>query len=86
MPPKLASVRYYLNALRVYFLTDTISKLPITDGLTETAIHITGWVRFRCPALPWSGWFGLTPDDRITVMAKRGFKEIYALDFRVSPR
>jgi len=30
--------------------------------------------------MPWSGWFGITPDEHILMMLDRGVDEIYALD------
>ena len=56
-----------------------VYKLRMPDGHPEIAGDTAG-IDTLCPALPWMGWFGLTPDDRILVLRDRGSDELYALD------
>lgn len=57
----------------------SIFKVTIPDGRSELAASVAG-IDNLTPALPWTGWFGLTPDDRILIMRDRGVDEIYVLD------
>ena len=56
-----------------------IYKLSIPGGQPELVVSVAG-IDTAYPAMPWGGWFGLTPDDHILMMLDRGVDEIYALD------
>ncbi len=56
-----------------------IYKLSIPGGQPELVVSVAG-TDTAYPAMPWGGWFGLTPDDHILMMLDRGVDEIYALD------
>jgi Tol biopolymer transport system component len=57
----------------------TIYRTSIPGGQPESVATATG-IHTLFPALPWPGWFGLTPDDRVLMMLDRSFDEVYALD------
>jgi serine/threonine protein kinase/WD40 repeat protein len=59
-----------------------IYKLSIPGGQPELVVSVAG-IDTAYPAMPWGGWFGLTPDDHILMMLDRGVDEIYALDVSI---
>ena len=64
----------------LYVIGDLIYKLRVPDGHAEP-VRRPVWTPITCPQFH-SGWFGLTPDDRILVLRDRGTDELYALDFQ----
>jgi eukaryotic-like serine/threonine-protein kinase len=65
----------------IYFESapDKIFKLKIPGGQPELVVSVAG-IDAVYPAMPWGGWFGLTPDEHILMMLDRSVDEIYALD------
>jgi Tol biopolymer transport system component len=63
-----------------YMSGSTVYRTLIPSGQPELVADAAG-VEIECPAIMgWGSWFGLTPDDRILMMADRSFEEVYALD------
>jgi len=62
-----------------YFASGEVYRLSIPGGQAEIVAG-TGGVDTGYPAMPMSGWFGLTPDDHILMMLDRSLDEVYALD------
>jgi len=66
----------------LYFMRSiggNVYKLSIPGGQPELVVGVAG-TDTAYAAMPWNGWFGLTPDDHILMMLDRGVDEIYALD------
>lgn len=57
-----------------------VYKLSIPGGQPEIVATSTAGIDIGYPAMPWGGWFGLTPDDHILMMLDRSVDEVYALD------
>jgi Tol biopolymer transport system component len=65
---------YFMNGSKVY-------RASVPGGQPELVADATG-VEIECPVFQsWGGtWFGLTPDDRVLMLADRRVEEVYALD------
>ena len=70
------------DSRNLYFMLSiggNVYKLSIPGGQPELVVGTAG-TDTAYAAMPWNGWFGLTPDDHILMMLDRGVDEIYALD------
>ena len=81
-PDRVSYPNWSHDSRYLYFLSvadSGIYKLSVPGGQPELVVSVAG-IDTATPAMPWSGWFGLTPDDHILMMLDRGVDEIYALD------
>ena len=63
----------------LYVTTGTIYRFRVPDGHAELAANLSG-IELTSPIFIGTGWFGLTPDDRVIVLRDHGTDELYALD------
>jgi hypothetical protein len=63
----------------LYVTTGTIYRFRMPDGHAELVANLSG-IELTSPIFIGTGWFGLTPDDRVLVLRDRGTDELYALD------
>jgi len=64
----------------LYVVADNkIQRVSVATGKAEAVVNLEGihWTAF---AMEDSGWFDLTPDDRIMILRDTGTQEIYALE------
>jgi len=80
-PDRVGGPYWSRDSRYVYFVSvpDKIYKVSIPGGQPELVVSFEG-IDTAWPAMPWGGWYGLTPDEHILMMLDRGADEIYALD------
>jgi Tol biopolymer transport system component len=63
-----------------FFADPAIFRIRLQDQKIEKLVDLKD---FRRVVLPWSTWFGLTPDGSPILMRDTGSQEVYALDLEV---
>jgi hypothetical protein len=63
--------------------SEGIIRVNVQTKLIEPVISLDGvkWTTFH---LRTTGWFGLTPDDRIIILRDRGSEDVYAFDIEMN--